>query len=47
VRTEALEGREGTIDTFETLKERALGMSSTASAPRRPGAGSGSMDPRA
>ena len=47
VRTETLEGREGTIDTFETLKERALEMASAAAAPRRPGSGSGSMDPRA
>jgi polyphosphate kinase len=46
VRTETLEGRAGTIDTFETLKERAL-ESGEASAPRRPGAGVGSLDPRA
>jgi polyphosphate kinase len=47
VRTEALDGRDGTVDTFEVLKERALEMASAASAPRRPGSGSGSMDPRA
>jgi polyphosphate kinase len=47
VRTESLVGREGTIDTFEALKERALDMASAASAPRRPGSGTGSMDPRA
>lgn len=47
VRTEVLEGRPGTIDTFETLKERALRVGSVAAAPRRPGAGSGSLDPRA
>ena len=47
VRTETLEGREGTIDTFETLKELALVMAAAASAPRCPGAGAGSMDPRA
>jgi polyphosphate kinase len=47
VRTETLEGRAGTIDTFETLKERALESGEVASAPRRPGAGVGSLDPRA
>jgi polyphosphate kinase len=47
VRTETLEGRPGTIDTFEVLKERALESGHVASAPRRPGSGAGSMDPRA
>jgi polyphosphate kinase len=47
VRTEALEGRSGTIDTFEVLKERALTESHVAATPHRPGAGTGSMDPRA
>ena len=47
VRTEALEGRAGTIDTFEVLKERALTESHVAATPRRPGAGAGSLDPRA
>ena len=47
VRTETLEGREGTIDTFETLKEQALESALVASAPRRPGSGAGSLDPRA
>jgi polyphosphate kinase len=47
VRTETLEGRPGTIDTFEALKEHALAMGHVASAPRRPGAGVGSLDPRA
>jgi polyphosphate kinase len=47
VRTEQLQGREGTIDTFEVLKERALASSLQAAAPHRPGAGSGSLDPRA
>jgi polyphosphate kinase len=47
IRTEALQERDGTVDTFEVLKERALEMASAASAPRRPGSGSGSMDPRA
>ena len=47
VRTEVLEGRPGTIDTFETLKERALAEGEIAYAPHRPGAGTGSLDPRA
>jgi polyphosphate kinase len=47
VRTEVLEGRPGTIDTFEVLKERALEEGALATAPRRPGAGVGSLDPRA
>ena len=47
VRTETIEGREGTIDTFETLKEDALATGSVVAAPRRPGAGAGSLDPRA
>ena len=47
VRTEEIEGRPGTIDTFETLKERALESGAVASVPHRPGAGAGSLDPRA
>jgi hypothetical protein len=47
VRTETLQGKPGTVDTFETLKEWAIMSSHVASAPRRPGAGVGSMDPRA
>src|SRR3954463_4648041 len=47
VRTEVLQGRPGTIDTFEALKERALESGAVASVPRRPGAGAGSLDPRA
>ena len=47
VRTETLEGREGTIDTFEVLKEDALAHGSVVAVPRRPGAGAGSLDPRA
>ncbi len=47
VRTETLLGRPGTIDTFETLKERALEQGHLAAAPRRPGIGAGSLDPRA
>ena len=48
VRTEVLNGRPGTIDTFETLKERR-----PRPRPRRGraragrGAGAGSLDPRA
>jgi hypothetical protein len=47
VRTETLEGREGTIDTFAEMKARALEQGLVASAPHRPGAGLGSLDPRA
>ncbi len=47
VRTEVLTRTEGTIDTHETLKARALEMGSIASVPRRPGEGAGSLDPRA
>ena len=47
VRTETINGRPGTIDTFETLKELALESGHAASAPRRPRAGAGSLDPRA
>ncbi len=47
VRTETLQGKPGTVDTFETLKEWAVMSGHAASAPRRPGAGVGSMDPRA
>ena len=47
VRTETLLGRAGTVDTFETLKEDALNRSLTVTAPHRPGAGAGSLDPRA
>jgi polyphosphate kinase len=46
-RTEELEGREGTIDTFEALKERALVSADQAHLPHRPHAGAGSLDPRA
>ena len=47
VRTETLEEREGTIDTFEIMKEDALAHGAVVATPRRPGAGSGSLDPRA
>jgi polyphosphate kinase len=46
-RTEEILGREGTIDTFEAMKERALEMAQQAHLPRRPHAGAGSLDPRA
>jgi polyphosphate kinase len=46
-RTEELEDREGTIDTFEALKEQALDMADEAHLPHRPHAGAGSLDPRA
>ena len=46
-RTEVLEEREGTIGTFEVLQERALALGQASAAPRRPGSGSGSLDPRA
>jgi polyphosphate kinase len=47
IRTETLQGHPGTVDTFETLKERALAQGHVATSPRRPGAGVGSLDPRA
>jgi len=47
VRTETLEGREGTIDTFEVMKEDALAYGSVVATPHRPGAGAGSLDPHA
>src|SRR3954470_19229604 len=47
IRTEQVQGREGTIDTFETMKEDALAQGGVVAAPRRPGAGAGSLDPRA
>jgi polyphosphate kinase len=47
-RTEDIRGEVGTIDTFETLKERAAQMATSAAvAPHRPHAGMGSLDPRA
>ena len=47
VRTEVLEDRPGTIDAFETLKELALEGSHVSAIAHRPGAGAGSLDPRA
>jgi polyphosphate kinase len=47
-RTEEISGVPGTIDTFETLQNRAMASSApAATAPRRPHAGMGSLDPRA
>jgi polyphosphate kinase len=46
-RTEEIEGRAGTVDTFEDLKAAAIESLEIASAPHRPRAGSGSLDPRA
>jgi polyphosphate kinase len=46
-RTEQITGVPGTIDTHEELKARALAAGSVATSPRRPGAGTGSLDPRA
>jgi polyphosphate kinase len=46
-RTEDLNGAPGTLDTHEELKARALATGIIATAPRRPGAGVGSLDPRA
>ena len=46
-RTEELEQRAGTIDTFQVMKELALEEVEEAAVPRRPGAGAGSLDPRA
>jgi polyphosphate kinase len=46
-RTEDINGLPGTVDSHEQLKARALAVGSLASTPRRPGAGSGSLDPRA
>jgi polyphosphate kinase len=46
-RTEEIEGRAGSVDTFDDLKAAALEAFEMATAPHRPGAGSGSLDPRA
>jgi len=46
-RTEEIEQRAGTIDTFEAMKELALQEVEEAAVPHRPGAGAGSLDPRA
>jgi polyphosphate kinase len=46
-RTEEINGRAGTVDTFEVMKERALEIAEQSHLPRRPHAGAGSLDPRA
>jgi len=46
-RTEEVAGVAGTVDTFEALKEAALESVAGVIVPHRPGAGSGSLDPRA
>src|SRR3954451_16243945 len=46
-RTEVIEGIAGRIDTFEALKMEALAASDLHNVPRRPHAGTGSLDPRA
>jgi polyphosphate kinase len=46
-RTEDLNGSPGTIDTFEALQAIALESAARGIAPRRPHAGTGSLDPRA
>ena len=45
-RTEQLEGRPGTVDVFEILKERALAAGQVAAEPHL-AASVGSLDPRA
>jgi len=47
LRTEVILQRNGTIDTFEALKEDALERGQILGMPHRPGAGAGSLDPRA
>jgi len=44
---EVLQSAEGTIDTFAVLKDDVAAATALADIPRRPHAGSGSMDPRA
>jgi polyphosphate kinase len=46
-RTEELTGVEGSVDTFAEMKRAALESTREPAAPRRPGLGTGSMDPRA
>ncbi len=46
-RTEELLQRAGTVDTFQVLKDLALEQGEIAAIPHRPGAGAGSLDPRA
>lgn len=46
-RVEEVRGVPGSYDAHEELKARALATGTLAAAPRRPGAGAGSLDPRA
>jgi len=46
-RTEEMEERAGTIDTFLAMKDLAFEEGVVAAIPHRPGAGAGSLDPRA
>jgi polyphosphate kinase len=46
-RLEEVNGRPGTTDVFETLKNEAIEGAASTAAPRRPHAGHGSLDPRA
>jgi polyphosphate kinase len=46
-RLEVIESREGSIGTFEVLRERALEAGEAYRSDRRPGAGVGSLDPTA
>ncbi len=46
-RTETIQGHPGSVDTFEVLKESARQSAFASLVPHRPGAGSGSLDPRA
>jgi polyphosphate kinase len=47
LRTEVIESREGTVDTFAVLKEDAALAAATPEEPRQTQAPAGSMDPRA
>jgi len=47
LRTEVVEAREGTVDTFAVLKEDAAMAAMGPEDPTRPQASAGSMDPRA
>jgi polyphosphate kinase len=46
-RTEELNGTDGTFDTFAEMKRIALEGARETAQPHRPGAGVGSLDPRA
>jgi polyphosphate kinase len=46
-RTEELTGVDGDLDTFAELKRSAIEAIREPAAPRRPGVGTGSLDPRA